>query len=190
MILGIGSMVGIDARRRAARGRLLEHSTTPTTTRLAMDLAGAVGVLLILELACGLHRPLEPVNVLVAQATKYLLARMDMAVLRSGTVLMHPDGFGYRIGYACSGFQPAALITITMLVLRATSAQRILGTLVAMAVIETLNVGRLIHLYWLEVHQPEAFFVAHDVTWNVIAVVAALAFLGTWLYLSRSRNGA
>ncbi len=90
-----------------------------TTTRLAMGLAGVVGVLLVLELAPGLQRLFEPLNVLLAQTIEHLLSRMDMPVLRSGTVLMHPDGFGYRIGFHCSGFQPAGLIAITILVVRA-----------------------------------------------------------------------
>ncbi len=59
-----------------------------------------------------------------------------------------------------------------------------------MACVEVFNVGRLIHLYWLGVHWPEAFSVAHGVVWNVLAVLAGLAYLGTWLYLSGSRIGA
>ncbi len=168
----------------------MEHPTMSSTTRLAMGLAGAVGVLLVMELTPGLQRLLDPVNQLLAQTVEYLLVRMDMAVTRTGTVLMHPEGFGYRIDYVCSGFRPAALITVTILVARATWAQRIAGILLALAFVEALNVGRLVHLFWLGVHQPEAFFVAHRVVWNVVAVVAVLAYLATWLYLSGSRNGA
>ena len=165
----------------------MERPTMSSTTRVAMGLAGAVGVLLVMELAPGLQRLLDPVNLLLAQTVEYLLVRMDMAVTRTGTVLMHPDGFGYRIDYVCSGFRPAALITITILAVRATWAQRIAGILVALAFVEALNVGRLVHLFWLGVHQPEAFFMAHRVVWNVVAVVAVLAYLGTWLALSGSR---
>jgi exosortase/archaeosortase family protein len=161
-----------------------------STTRLAMGLAGAVGVLLVMELAPGLQRLFDPVNLLLAHAVEYLLVRMDMPVMRNGTVLMHPDGFGYRIDYVCSGFRPAALIAVTILVVRVTWVQRIVGILVALAFIEALNVGRLVHLFWLGVHQPEAFFVAHRVVWNVGAVGAGLAYLGIWLCLSGSRIGA
>ena len=157
-----------------------------STTRLAMGLAGVVGVLLVMELAPGLQRLLDPVNLLLAQTVETVVVRMDMAVTRTGTVLMHPDGFGYRIDYVCSGFRPAALIAITILVVRATWAQRIAGILIALVGIEVINVGRLIHLYWLGVHWPEAFSVAHEVVWNVVAVLAVLAYLGTWLALTRA----
>ncbi len=168
----------------------MEHAAMSTATRLALGLTGVVGLLLVLELAPELQRPFEPLNVLLAQTVEHRLVRMDMPVMRSGTVLMHPDGFGYRIDYVCSGFRPAALIAITILVVRATWAQRIVGILVALACVEALNVARLVHLYWLGVHQPEAFFIAHRVVWNIIAVVAVLAYLGAWLYLSGSRIGA
>ena len=121
----------------------MEHPTMSSTTRLAMGLAAAVGVLLVLELTPSLQRLLDPVNVLLAQTVEYLVARMDMAVMRSGTVLRHPDGFGYRIDYLCSGIQPAALIAITILVVRASWAQRIVGILMAMVCVEVFNVGRL-----------------------------------------------
>ena len=168
----------------------MEHPTTSSTARLVLGLAGAAGVLLVMELAPGLQRLLDPVNMLLAQTVEALLTRMGMAVTRSGTVLMHPDGFGYRIDYVCSGFRPAALIAITMLVVRATWAQRIAGILIALVGIEAINVGRLVHLYWLGVHWPEAFSVAHEVVWNVVAVLAVLAYLGVWLALSGSRIGA
>jgi exosortase/archaeosortase family protein len=158
--------------------------TTPTTTRLALGLAGTLGVLLALELAPELQRPLQPLSLLVAQIVEGLLGMLDMPVERHGTVLSHTDGFGYRIGYVCSGLRPLVLIAVALLALRISWSQRLVGILVAVAGIELLNFGRLIHLYWIGVHQPETFFVAHRVTWNVIAVVAVLAYLGAWLYLT------
>ncbi len=168
----------------------MEHPALSSTTRLALGLAGMVGVLLIMELAPGLQRLLDPVNLLLAQAVETLVGRMDMAVTRTGTVLMHPDGFGYRIDYVCSGFRPLVLIAITILVVRATWAQRMVGILIALVGIEAINVVRLVHLYWLGVHRPEAFPMAHEVVWNVLAVLAVLAYLGIWLALSGSRIGA
>ena len=168
----------------------MEHPALSSTTRLALGLAGVVGVLLVMELAPGLQRLLDPVNLLLAQAVETLVGRMDMAVTRTGTVLRHPDGFGYRIDYVCSGFRPLVLIAITILVVRATWAQRTIGILVALVGIEALNIGRLVHLYWLGVHWPEAYSVAHEVVWNAVAVLAVLAYLGTWLVLSGRRVGA
>ncbi len=39
-------------------------------------------------------------------------------------------------------------------------------------------------------HWPEAFSVAHEVVWNVVAVLAVLAYLGTWLALRGNRIGS
>ena len=168
----------------------MKDASVSSTTRLAMGLAGVVGLLSVMEYAPGLQRLLDPVNLLLAQTVESLVVRMDMAVTRTGTVVMHPDGFGYRIDYVCSGFRPLVLIAITILIARATWAQRIVGILIALVGIEAINVGRLVHLYWLGVHWPEAFSVAHEVVWNVVAVLAVLGYLGTWLALSGNRIGA
>jgi exosortase/archaeosortase family protein len=170
--------------------RRVQWPTMSSTTRPVMALAGAIGMLLVMELAPSLQRLLDPVNLLLAHTVEYFVVRIDLAVTRTGTVLMHPDGFGYRIDYICSGFRPVALIAITILVVRATWSQRIVGILVALAYIEVLNVGRLIHLYWLGVHWPEAYSMAHEVVWNVFAVIAVLAYLGAWLFWRDSRGGA
>lgn len=161
-----------------------------STFRLVVGVAGAVGVVLALELAPALQRLLDPLDILLARATEHLLTSMDMAVLRSGTVLTHPDGFGYRVGYECSGIRPAAVIAMMIFVVRATACQRVVGILLALVIIEALNLGRLVHLYWLGVHQPEAFWMAHHVTWNIIAVSAVLVYLAVWLCLTAPRDGA
>jgi exosortase/archaeosortase family protein len=165
-------------------------SSRTSTTRLAVGLLGAVGVLSLLAHSPVVQGLLEPVNLLLAHIVEYLVTGAGIATTRTGNVLMHPDGFGYRIDYLCSGFQPWLLITATILVVRATWLQRIGGILGAFACVEVFNVGRLVHLYWLGVHWPDAYDTGHDVVWNVLAVITALAYIGAWLSIIDDGNGA
>ena len=167
----------------------MDRSSRTSTTRLAVGLVAAVGLLSLLAHSPDLQRLLDPVNLLLAQVVEYLVTRSGMATTRTGIVLMHPDGFGYRIDYLCSGFQPWLLITVTILAVRATWPQRLGGILVALVCVETFNVGRLVHLYWLGVHWPEAYDAGHDVVWNVLAVITGLAYLGAWLTITGERIG-
>jgi exosortase/archaeosortase family protein len=153
----------------------------PITPRLALSLAGVIAVLVLLEQAPELQRPLEPVNLGLARATELLLRYLDVPVARQGAILMHPDGFSYRITYVCSGFRPAALIAVTLLMVPATWLSRLTGVCVAVVGIEALNLGRLVHLYWIGVMDPDAFFMAHRVTWNIVTVVAVVAYLALWI---------
>lgn len=159
----------------------------PITTRLALGLAGVMVALLLLEQAPELQRLLEPVNLWLARATEWLIQRLDMPVARQGAILTHPDGFSYRITTACSGLRPAGLIIVTLLVVPATWIWRLAGVCMALVGIEALNLGRLVHLYWLGVVDRDAFFMAHRVTWNIVAIAAIVGFLAAWLYLSQRR---
>ena len=80
----------------------MPRASTPDTARLALSLTGVIAVLVLLEQTPELLRPLEPVNLGLAQATELLLQYLDVPVARLGTILMHPDGFSYRITYVCS----------------------------------------------------------------------------------------
>ncbi len=167
----------------------MERVPEPITTRLALGLAGVIGALLLLEQAPELQRLLEPVNVGLARATEWLIQRLDLPVARQGAILRHPDGFSYRITTACSGLRPAALIAVTLLMVPATWFSRLSGVGMALAGIEALNLGRLVHLYWVGAVDPDAFFMAHRVTWNIVAIAAIVGFLALWIRARRPVAG-
>ena len=156
-------------------------------TRLTLGLAGVIVALLLLEQAPELQRLLEPVNLGLARATEWLIQRLELPVARQGAILTHPDGFSYRITTVCSGLRPVVLITVTLLMVPATWFSRLTGMCIALAGIEALNLGRLVHLYWVGVVDPDAFFMAHRVIWNIVAIAAVVGFLAAWLYLNQGR---
>ena len=162
----------------------MQDSNGSITFRLAIALAGVMGLFVVLEQAPEWQHLFGALNLALARATELVLLHMDMPVARHGTVLMHPDGFSYRITYVCSGFRPAALIAATLLVVPASAWSRLLGLVLAVAGIEALNLLRLVHLYWTGVVDPEAFFMTHRVIWNIIAIVVVIAYLAAWLHMT------
>lgn len=166
----------------------MQRTHRPITFRLAIALAGVMGLFVMLEQSQEWQRLFEPLNLALAQATERVLRHLDMAVARHGTVLMHPDGFSYRITYVCSGFRPAALIAATLLAVPASLWSRLVGLFLAVAGIEVLNLCRLVHLYWTGVADAEAFFVAHRVVWNIVAIIAVIGFVAVWLHMNGWSN--
>lgn len=157
----------------------------PLTARLAVGLGCMLAVLVALELVPEIHRWFEPLNVGIARITEWLLDRLDIPVARDGTTLSHPGGFAYRITYVCSGLRPIALIAATVMLVPATRAWRFAGLAGGVVGVEALNLCRLVHLYWVGVVEPEAFFTAHRVTWNLIAISAVAGFLLFWIRRGR-----
>ncbi len=166
----------------------MQRVPKPITIRLAIALTAVTGVLVLMEQSPELQRLLEPVNLALSRATELVLRHMEMPVARQGAVLVHPDGFSYRITYVCSGFRPAALIAVTLLMVPASWFSRLSGLCIAVVGMEALNLCRLVHLYWIGVVDPGAFFVAHRVIWNIVAIIVAVGFLALWLYLTGPRS--
>jgi len=160
----------------------------PITVRLAFALACVMGLFVVLEQFQEWQRLFEPLNLSLAQVTEHVLRHMDMPVARRGSVLMHPDGFSYRITYVCSGFRPAALIAATLLVVPTSLWLRLCGLILAVSGIEVLNLCRLVHLYCTGVADPQAFFIAHRVLWNIVAIIAVTGFVVAWLHMTDWSN--
>lgn len=161
----------------------------PVTVRLALGLGCVLSALVLLELAPGLHGSFESVNIGLARTTEWLLGQLEIPVARRGAVLSHPDGFAYRITYVCSGLRPISVVAVTLLVVPAAWSWRLTGLALGVIGIEALNLCRLVHLYWLGVVEPDAFFTAHRVTWNIVAIVMVAGYLLLWLRGSRRRPG-
>lgn len=162
--------------------------TRSTTIRLGLALAGVAGALFAMAHSPELQRLLEPLNLVLARVTELALGHLDIPVARRGTILAHPDGFSYRITYACSGARPAAVIAATLFTVPATWRARLAGMCIAILVIEALNLCRLVHLYWTGVVDPAAFQLTHGIFWNTIAVVAVGGFVAVWLQLADRRR--
>ncbi len=192
MGFGILIVLTIDARRwqAACRARIVERAAGIGATRIAVALASAAGLLLLLAYSPALQQLLDPLNLMLAKAVEHLVNAWGIPVTRSGVVLTHPDGFAYRIDYLCSGFQPWVLITMAILAVRATWRQRVAGILIALVCVEIFNIARLVHLYWLGVHWPQAYDMGHEVVWNVLAVLTGLVYLGVWLAVTGDRAAA
>jgi exosortase/archaeosortase family protein len=162
----------------------LQRGPGSITLRLAMALAGALGLLALVDQFEVLQDMFEPVNLALARTTVLVLEYMDVPVSRHGSVLAHPDGFSYRITYVCSGLRPVALIAVTLMLVPAPWFSRLSGLAIAIGGVAALNLCRLVHLYCTGVADRDAFFVAHRVTWNIIAVLAVVGFLALWLKLT------
>jgi exosortase/archaeosortase family protein len=155
------------------------------TLHLALALACVLGLFMLMEHVLVLQQLLQPLSRVLAFSTEFVLRHMDVAVSRQGTVLTHPDGFSYIISHECSGIRPIGVIAATLLVVPASWRSRCLGLAMAVVAVEALNVLRLVHLYYTGIADADAFFVAHRVTWNIIAIVAVMAFLAVWLARSQ-----
>ncbi len=130
----------------------------------------------------GLGVLLAPVTTMTARMTLEVLHWFGIAAAGAGTVLSHPAGFAYEISYRCTGFLPTALLITSILAYPGSLRRKCVGIALGVPILIVLNLTRLVHLFYLGVHDPATFALAHAVLWEGLLIVATF---GLWLAWAR-----
>ena len=162
--------------------------------RIALPGALLVWGLIILGARVGVEAPVNPfedLTVIVASQVKLMLAWIGVPVSQYAASLYIPGGFGYVVVMGCTGVVPAAVLAIAILASPASAAARALGLVVAVPLVLLLNLVRLVHLFYLGVHDPQTFGLAHEVLWECALVVTTVGmWFGWWRWASQRRDRA
>jgi exosortase/archaeosortase family protein len=121
---------------------------------------------------------LAPVTAFLASLVQGALAWGGLDVLRHDALLYVPGGFAYEVAAGCTGLLPALVIAAAILAAPARAAAKRRGLVVAVPLVLAVNLLRLVHLFYLGVHAPGQFALAHTFLWEAGLVVFTL---GTWL---------
>lgn len=127
-------------------------------------------------------RLLDPLAGLVASLTQAVLHGIGIAAERAGTVLFVPGGFAYDITIGCTGLLPAAVLVVAILASPATLGSKQRGLVVGVPLLLTVNLLRLVHLFYLGIHAPHHFVLAHTLLWEGTMVLFTFV---TWLLWTR-----
>jgi exosortase H (IPTLxxWG-CTERM-specific) len=127
---------------------------------------------------------LLPLRVLTARVALALIHVAGMEAVREATAIFHPSGFAYQISRGCMGLVPAAFFAVSVIAYPISVSRKALAMVVGLPVLFALNMVRLVHLFYLGVHRPDLFHLAHQVLWQggIIAVVFLM-----WLLATRGR---
>ena len=119
---------------------------------------------------------------LVASLTRGVLNWLGLAALRAGTVLYLPGGFSYDVTIGCTGLLPVLVLTVAILASPGSAAAKRRGLAVGVPLLLTINLLRLVHLFWIGARAPSYFDLAHSYLWEATLVLCTFV---TWLLWSR-----
>ena len=149
--------------------------------RFDMIMAAFCGVIILLYRDDILGSVLTPLTTMTARATLALLHWTGIEAVRTATQIYHPDGFAYEIYYRCTGFLPAAFLTVAVLAYPRSLIHKLCGLAVGVSVLLALNLTRLVHLFYIGVYNPTAFEVAHTVIWQAVIILITVALWLVWI---------
>src|SRR5512141_1420942 len=140
---------------------------------------------------------IQPVNDRVVVPFTELLVRVSTALLAAlgegtqsfGTVIQSP-AFAVDVKNGCNGIEAALLLVAAMLAFPAPAKQRILGIGAGLALIQGVNLVRIVSLFWLGVHHRDVFDLFHAAVWQTALILLAVGIFLAWGKGLRRGEGA
>ncbi len=121
-----------------------------------------------------------------ADGTAALLNWVGIDAIRHATAVVHPNGFGIEISRGCTGLVGSALLATAIAAYPADRRVRLVGVLLCPLAFLVVNFGRLMHLFYLGVHHPTLFHLAHAVVWQGLMAAVAFGLWYGWLKAART----
>ncbi len=157
---------------------------TEWPSRVWARIAGTAGIFTIATIladrSAASVQGLALVCVMTARSIAQVLNWLGMDFQREMATLIHPSGFGYEIGFTCTGIIPAGLLANAIMAAGGRMRTRVWGAAIGVVGVLLFNLIRLVSLFYVGVLAPRFFVVAHSVVWQALTVLFVAGFFFAW----------
>jgi exosortase H (IPTLxxWG-CTERM-specific) len=130
---------------------------------------------------------IQPVNDAVVVPFTAFLVRVSAAILRAvgeqvatqGTVI-RSSLFAVDVKNGCNGIEATLLLFAAMLAFPATARARVAGLAAGILAIQTVNLVRIVSLFWLGAHRRDVFDLFHAAIWQTLLILLAVGIFLAW----------
>ncbi len=120
-----------------------------------------------------------PFSRAIAVVSGALLNVLGQHVTVSGVILA-AGSHAVSIQNGCNGIEAVVFLVAAILAFPATWRQRVVGLVAAIAVIQILNLVRVVTLFLLNRYKPQLFELFHLAIWQTVIGGAAIALFYVW----------
>jgi exosortase H (IPTLxxWG-CTERM-specific) len=120
-----------------------------------------------------------PFTELLVRVSTVLLAAIGEKTQSVGTVIESP-AFAVDVKNGCNGIEAALLLVAAMLAFPASPKRRAFGIAAGLAVIQGVNLFRIVSLFWLGVHHRNVFELFHAAVWQTALILLAVGIFLAW----------
>jgi exosortase/archaeosortase family protein len=153
------------------------------------SLLAAAGMLAILILLAGNETAMNGIQRSLALISSGILNLFGQNTVVIGTTVQS-SLFGISVVTACTGIFITGLFLIAVVALPTRWTAKLIGAGIGIGSIFLVNIVRLVSLYFIGVHWPGFLDQAHQLIWQslliVIAVAMWLLWAGRWAYAPRT----
>jgi exosortase H (IPTLxxWG-CTERM-specific) len=123
-----------------------------------------------------------PFTEFLVRISTALLVVLGEKTVSFGT-LIQSSAFAVDVKNGCNGLEAALLLVAAMLAFPAPPKHRALGIAAGLAVIQGVNLFRIVSLFWLGAHYRNVFELFHAAVWQTLLILLAV-----WIFLTWSRR--
>jgi exosortase/archaeosortase family protein len=160
------------------------NAETQWPSRSWARIAGAVGIFatlaILLDRSTAWVHGQASLNIVTARFIAQILESLGMTCQREMATLVHPSGFGYEIGFNCTGIIPAGLLATAILAANGPMRAKAWGAAIGAVSVLLLNLIRLVSLFYIGALAPRFFSAAHSVVWQALTVLFVAGFFYVW----------
>ena len=120
-----------------------------------------------------------PFSRAIAVASGAILNALGQHVTVSGVALT-AAGAAVSIQNGCNGIEAVVFLIAAILAFPATWRQRVVGLVAAIAVIQILNLVRVVTLFLIDRYKPNLFELFHLAIWQTVIGGSAIALFYVW----------
>ncbi len=127
----------------------------------------------------------------LARISAALITLFDSNVIAFGKILQNTtNGFAVSIEAGCNGIEAAIVLIAAMLAFPAPWKHRVVGILVGLFAVQSLNIVRVISLFYLGQWNMDAFNWAHLYLWQALIMLDVLIVWLVWIRMLPSATAS
>lgn len=123
----------------------------------------------------------EPFTGGIAVVSGEVLDLLGYDVSRTGTVIQSPE-FAVNIKNGCNGLETVVIFLAAVLAFPAPWPARLVGLVLGIAVIQVVNLVRVVALFLTGVHFPSWFDSSHTVIWQTVVILCGVLLWIFWAH--------
>ncbi len=120
-----------------------------------------------------------PFTARIVDVSTWVLRAIGEPARSLGTQI-HAPGFAVDVKNGCNGVEAMLILVAAVLAFPAAWRQRLLGLAAGVAVIQVLNLVRVVSLFWLGVHRRDVFETFHTAVWQTVLILVAVGIFLLW----------
>lgn len=136
------------------------------------------------------HWASEPWGVVLASLAHWILSIWDTGTIQAGNVLRDAgSGFAVAVDAECNGIDVVIVLWAAIIAFPSSLRSKAFGMLFGLLALQSLNLVRILSLFYIGTWNEEAFTWVHHNLWQGLMILGVLLTFMLWLRLSASPRG-